>query len=147
MPIIVDNHTFYKLGETAELLHVSRQTIYMWIRNGKLDAVKAGRDWRISQASVDDFIENGTDRRKRRSTESSDEDGTPKNTLTEAQIRAKENYMKGKKLLGVVVSDTIAREAKNVADSYGYSLSKYVTEAIKLKLFADGHAVADTDNE
>ena len=45
----------YKPAEVAELLGVSRQTIYNWIRAGKLEAKKLGGVVRISREQLERF--------------------------------------------------------------------------------------------
>jgi len=39
-------------AEAAELLGVSRLTVYRWIKAGKLDAGKYGGTWRIFDAEI-----------------------------------------------------------------------------------------------
>ncbi|HHY08178.1 MAG: helix-turn-helix domain-containing protein [Dethiobacteria bacterium] len=38
--------------EVAENLKVTRKTIYNWIHEGKLQAVKVGHFWRISETEL-----------------------------------------------------------------------------------------------
>jgi|TARA_Y100000296_G_C5114094_1_gene226770 excisionase family DNA binding protein len=42
--------------EVAENLRVHYQTVYNWLRDGKLPAVKVGSQWRISESSFKSFI-------------------------------------------------------------------------------------------
>ena len=51
----------YTLDEVRELLHVTRRTVYNYIREGKLKAVKIGREWRVTQKALDSFLEHGTE--------------------------------------------------------------------------------------
>ena len=46
---------FYTPQEIAELLNVSRRTIYRYLHSGKLKASKFGH-WRISQKDLNNFI-------------------------------------------------------------------------------------------
>jgi excisionase family DNA binding protein len=47
-----------RIQETAELLRVSKWTIYRWIEEGRLGATKIGRgSLRVFQASVNGLIE------------------------------------------------------------------------------------------
>ncbi len=46
---------FYKVGEIAELLKVTRQTVYNWIRAGKLKAERFGNSIRISAEELERF--------------------------------------------------------------------------------------------
>ena len=50
------NLEIYTLEEIAELLQVTRRTIYTWIKDGKLKAFKVGRGWRVSRADLDSFL-------------------------------------------------------------------------------------------
>lgn len=50
----------YTLDEVRELLHVTRRTVYNYIREGKLKAVKIGKYWRITQKNLEDFLSKGT---------------------------------------------------------------------------------------
>lgn len=44
------------VSDAASLLGVSSQKIYEMIHNGELDAYKAGKAWKISAASVENYI-------------------------------------------------------------------------------------------
>lgn len=48
----------YAVEEVAELLHVSRAIIYKQIHEGKLEAVRIGRLFRITRESLDNFLHN-----------------------------------------------------------------------------------------
>ncbi len=48
---------FLTLIEAAEMLKVSRMTIYRYVTSGKLPAYKFGRDYRIKAKDMHDFIE------------------------------------------------------------------------------------------
>jgi excisionase family DNA binding protein len=43
------------LTEAAALLNLSPTTLRVQVRNGKLRAVKRGRDWHVSQKEVDRY--------------------------------------------------------------------------------------------
>ncbi len=47
---------FVTVRETCALLKVSRQTVYEWMKSGKLKAVKAGRLVRIRVEDLDSFL-------------------------------------------------------------------------------------------
>ena len=38
--------------ETAKLLRVTRRTVYNWLKEGKLPALKYGRSWRIHRSEL-----------------------------------------------------------------------------------------------
>lgn len=50
----------YTLDEIAEMLHITRRTLYTYIKEGKLQAVKIGKYWRVSETNLQAFLENGT---------------------------------------------------------------------------------------
>ena len=44
------------LTEVADLLRVSNQTIYNMIRDGRIKAVKFGREWRFNRKDIDVYL-------------------------------------------------------------------------------------------
>lgn len=52
--------------EAAHLLKVSEQTMRTWMRSGQIPAAKIGRVWRVSAASIEDFLQQ---KQRRRPTE------------------------------------------------------------------------------
>lgn len=51
----------YTLEEIAELLHITRRTLYTYVKEGKLKAVKVGKYWRVTEKNLQEFLERGTD--------------------------------------------------------------------------------------
>ena len=51
------------LEEVAEIIGIQRRTIYNYIKEGKLKAVRIGKYWRVKQEDIKDFIEVGTKRK------------------------------------------------------------------------------------
>ena len=51
----------YTLTEVTELLQVTRRSLYNWIKDGKLEAIKVGREWRVTRQSLDKFLQKGTE--------------------------------------------------------------------------------------
>ena len=47
---------FITVRETCTLLKVSRQTVYEWMKSGRLKAVKAGRLVRIRVEDLESFL-------------------------------------------------------------------------------------------
>lgn len=43
--------------QIAEIMKLSKMTIYRYIKAGKLQAIKAGRDYRIKKVDFDKFLE------------------------------------------------------------------------------------------
>lgn len=50
----------YTLEEIAELLHITRRTLYTYVKEGKLKAVKVGKYWRVTEKNFQEFLERGT---------------------------------------------------------------------------------------
>ena len=50
----------YTLDEVAEILKLTKRTLYSYIDAGTLKAVKMGKYWRVSEESLQDFISKGT---------------------------------------------------------------------------------------
>ena len=51
----------YTVKKIKEILHVTQRTIYNYITQGQLKAVKLGREWRVTEAALSDFLNRGTD--------------------------------------------------------------------------------------
>lgn len=49
----------FSLEEAADFLRISKPTMGKLIREGKVRAAKAGRDWRITRAALDEFLAGG----------------------------------------------------------------------------------------
>jgi excisionase family DNA binding protein len=52
----------YTPEEVAAMLKVTRRTIYNWISEGRIKAVKLGYVWRISETSLNDFLQKSPDK-------------------------------------------------------------------------------------
>lgn len=50
----------YTLDEVADIMTVTKRTLYNYIKAGTLHAVKMGKYWRVSEESLQAFISNGT---------------------------------------------------------------------------------------
>ena len=50
----------YTIDEVVDLLHVTKRSIYSYIKDGKLKAVKIGKYWRVTQENLEDFLSRGT---------------------------------------------------------------------------------------
>ena len=49
---------YYTIEEVADMLKVAYLTVYRWVRSGKLEAVKAGKQYRISKLNINKFLTN-----------------------------------------------------------------------------------------
>lgn len=50
----------YTLKQVADLLQVSKQTIYNYITAGKLQAIKTGKEYRVTNEQLEAFINANT---------------------------------------------------------------------------------------
>ena len=48
---------FLTVAEVADMVRVSRMTVYRWIHTGELPAVRFGRSFRVPQQAVEAFME------------------------------------------------------------------------------------------
>ncbi len=49
----------YTVREVAEIFGLNEQTIYRWIKKGKLQASRLGRSVRIKQSTVEEIVDVG----------------------------------------------------------------------------------------
>lgn len=49
----------YTLEELVEVLKVTKRTLYNYIKEGRLKAVKMGKYWRVTQKQLDSFLNEG----------------------------------------------------------------------------------------
>ena len=49
----------YTLQEVANILRVSRQTIYNYVTAKRLKATKLAKEYRVTEEDLQDFIKNG----------------------------------------------------------------------------------------
>lgn len=54
-----EDFKLYTLQEVANILRVSRQTIYNYVTAGRLKATKYGKEYRVTEETLQDFIKNG----------------------------------------------------------------------------------------
>lgn len=52
------NKELLTVDEVAEILRTTQNTIYRWLRSGKISGVKIGKEWRIKKTTLDTMIEN-----------------------------------------------------------------------------------------
>lgn len=48
----------YTIEDITDLFKVTRRSVYKWIDAGKLSAFKVGKEWRITEESLQEFITN-----------------------------------------------------------------------------------------
>lgn len=49
----------YTLDEIADILHLTKRTLYTYVKEGELKAVKFGKYWRVSQEQLEEFMSRG----------------------------------------------------------------------------------------
>lgn len=47
---------YYSIDEIAKMLKVAYLTVYRWVKNKKLVALKAGKQYRIEKENLDTFL-------------------------------------------------------------------------------------------
>lgn len=47
----------YRTLEIAEMMQVTEETVREFIRNGRLGAYKAGKEWRVTDIDLYNFVE------------------------------------------------------------------------------------------
>ena len=51
----------YTTDEALEVLKVTRRTLYRYIKAGQIKAIRMGREYRITEDALKDFLERATD--------------------------------------------------------------------------------------
>lgn len=46
----------YTLKEVEAILKVTQRTLYNYIKSGKLKAIKLGKEWRVREEDLNDFL-------------------------------------------------------------------------------------------
>lgn len=52
----------YTIDELVQMLQVTRRTIYNYIKEGKIKAVKIGKYWRVTDKALEEFLTPASDR-------------------------------------------------------------------------------------
>jgi len=50
--------SFLTVAEVADMLRVSRMTVYRWVHAGDLPAVRFGRSFRVPEPAIEAFMQN-----------------------------------------------------------------------------------------
>lgn len=56
----MEDKKVYSIEEVAEILQVTRRTVYNYLKTGALKGAKIGKYWRITNKALDEFLEEGT---------------------------------------------------------------------------------------
>lgn len=51
----------YTIEEVTQILKVTQRTVYNFIKNGDLKAVKVGKYWRVRHEDLEEFLAKGTE--------------------------------------------------------------------------------------
>ena len=57
---MADFEKLYTLEEVEKIVRVTRQCLYNHIRDGKLKASKIGREYKVTESNLKQYIEKGT---------------------------------------------------------------------------------------
>ena len=52
----------YTVQELTEVLKVTQRTLYRYIKAGQLKTIKLGREYRVTEEALKEFLEKGTER-------------------------------------------------------------------------------------
>ncbi|MDP9478814.1 MAG: helix-turn-helix domain-containing protein [Actinomycetota bacterium] len=55
---MISEERLLSTAEVGERMGVDEQTVRLWIKKGKLEALKVGRGWRIPRSALEAFLEN-----------------------------------------------------------------------------------------
>ncbi len=96
----------YTVNEVARLLKVHPITIRIWLYNGTLVGIKAGRHWRIREQDIKNFYERG--------------DSMKKGRLLRCSFCGKSEKEVAKLVAGprVYICDACVDEAKKIMDEH-----------------------------
>lgn len=57
----MDKIKVYTTDEVLEILQVTKRSLYNYIKADQIKAVKIGREWRITEKALNEFLEHGTE--------------------------------------------------------------------------------------
>ena len=52
-----DKGKFLTVAEVAEIMRVSKMTVYRLVHSGELPAVRVGRSFRVNETAVNEYLE------------------------------------------------------------------------------------------
>lgn len=52
-----DTGTFLTVAEVAEIMRVSKMTVYRLVHSGELPAVRVGRSFRVHERAVNEYLD------------------------------------------------------------------------------------------
>lgn len=54
---MTETEQYYTIKEVAEILKVAYLTVYRWVKDGKIEAYKLGKEYRIKKIDIEKFVE------------------------------------------------------------------------------------------
>lgn len=64
--VAIPNRSFFRVPEAAAILEVAVPTIYMWVREGRMEALRLGELVRIPKAEIERALTEGISPKKQR---------------------------------------------------------------------------------
>lgn len=52
----------YTTNELQDILQVKKRTLYNYIKANQIKAIKLGREWRVTEEALQEFLEKGTEK-------------------------------------------------------------------------------------
>ena len=52
----------YTTTELEEILQVEKRTLYNYIKANQIKAIKLGREWRVTEEALQEFLKTGTEK-------------------------------------------------------------------------------------
>lgn len=52
----------YTTNELQEILQVEKRTLYNYIKANQIKAIKLGREWRVTEEALQEFLKTGTEK-------------------------------------------------------------------------------------
>ena len=56
-PVHMPDRELMTIEEVADYLRVKKRTIYEWVKNGKIPAIKTVGQWRFKKMQIDSWLE------------------------------------------------------------------------------------------
>lgn len=118
--IDIEDIKLYTLDEVAPVLGVTKQTLFNYIRAGKLPAKKIGRVWKVTGEMLKQFIEEA--------------DSTPRKNRknTDPEKRRKEVYELAEGLYGIMNSQIRPKDKERWKETVYNNVKDKSEEAYKL---------------
>ncbi len=94
---MISEERLLSTAEVGERVGVDEQTVRLWIKKGKLEALKVGRGWRIPRSALEAFLENAPKARSPRKRPVESSAGVP--SFGELWLLAERRLLEERRLL------------------------------------------------